>query len=135
MSLHTQAETARHLVEEKHAHYLMIIKANQPSLPEAVTNALAGTDADFTGTSWTEEGKGHGRREKRSIRTVPAAGTGWPHAAQVMRIHRACSGPVRMGCGLPLPMALGHAIHERAVPTQQQSSGSIDARSPCRGRA
>ncbi len=86
MSLHTQAETARHLVEEKHAHYLMIIKANQPSLPEAVTNALAlaGTDADFTGTSWTEEGKGHGRREKRSIRTVPAAGTGWPHAAQVM---------------------------------------------------
>jgi len=53
MSLHTQAETARHLVEEKHAHYLMIIKANQPSLPEAVTNALAlaGTDADFTGTS------------------------------------------------------------------------------------
>ena len=71
MSLHTQAETARHVVEEKHAYYLMIIKANQPSLPEAVTNALAGTDADFTGTSWTEEGKGHGRREKRSIRTVP----------------------------------------------------------------
>src|SRR5947199_288082 len=70
MSLHTQAETARHLVEEKHAHYLMIIKANQPSLPEAVTNALAGTDADFTGTSWTEEGKGHGRREKRRTRHV-----------------------------------------------------------------
>ena len=97
MSLHTQAETARHVVEEKHAHHLMIIKANQPSLPEAVTNALAGTDADFTGTSWTEEGKGHGRREKRSIRTVPAAGTGWPHAAQVMRIHRACSGPGQDG--------------------------------------
>ena len=97
MSLHTQAETARHLVEEKHAHYLMIIRANQPSLPEAVTNALAGTDADFTGTSWTEEGKGHGRREKRSIRTVPAAGTGWLHAAQVMRIHRACCGPGQNG--------------------------------------
>jgi hypothetical protein len=28
-ALHTQAETARHLVEDKHAHYLMIIKANQ----------------------------------------------------------------------------------------------------------
>ncbi len=120
MSLHTQAETARHLVEEKHAHYLMIIKANQLSLPEAVTNALAGTDADFTGTSWTEEGKGHGRREKRSIRTVPAAGTGWPHAAQVMRIHRACCGPGQNGLWPALPMALGHAIHERAVLTQQQ---------------
>jgi hypothetical protein len=37
MSLYTQAETARHVVEEKRAHFLMIIKANQPSLPEAVT--------------------------------------------------------------------------------------------------
>jgi predicted transposase YbfD/YdcC len=87
-ALHTQAETARHLVEDKHAHYLMIVKANQPSLLEAVTNALAGPDADFAGTSWTEEGKGHGRRERRSIRTAPAAGIGWPHAAQVMRIRR-----------------------------------------------
>jgi hypothetical protein len=25
-----------------------------------------------------------------------------------------------MGCGLPLPVALGHAIRERAVPAQQQ---------------
>ena len=31
-ALHTQAETARYLVEDKHAHYLMIIKGNQPSL-------------------------------------------------------------------------------------------------------
>src|SRR5262249_29859224 len=46
-ALHTQAETARHLVEDKHAHYLMIVKANQPSLLEAATNALAGPDADF----------------------------------------------------------------------------------------
>lgn len=87
-ALHTQAETARHLVEDKHAHYLMIVKANQPSLLHAVTSALAGPDADFAGTSWAEEGKGHGRREKRSIRTAPAAGINWPHAAQVMRIRR-----------------------------------------------
>jgi predicted transposase YbfD/YdcC len=91
-ALHTQAETARHLAEDKHAYYLMIVKANQPSLLEAVTNALAGTDADFAGASWTDEGKGHGRREKRSIRTAPAAGINWPHAAQVMRIRRD-SGP------------------------------------------
>ena len=26
---------------------------------------------------WTQEGKGHGRREKRAIRTAPADGIGW----------------------------------------------------------
>jgi hypothetical protein len=31
-ALHTQAETARYLVEDKRAHYLMIIKGNQPTL-------------------------------------------------------------------------------------------------------
>ena len=91
-ALHTQAETARYLVEDKQAHYLMIIKGNQPSLLAAVTEALAGPDADFAETTWTEESKGHGRRERRSIRTAPAAGISWPHAAQVLRIRRD-SGP------------------------------------------
>jgi predicted transposase YbfD/YdcC len=91
-ALHTQAETARYLVEDKKAHYLMIVKGNQPSLLEAVAAALAGPDSGFTGASWTEEGKGHGRRERRSIRTAPADGIAWPHAAQVMRIRRD-SGP------------------------------------------
>ena len=36
-ALHTQAETARHLVEDKHAHYLMIIKGNQPGAYCAVS--------------------------------------------------------------------------------------------------
>jgi predicted transposase YbfD/YdcC len=93
-ALHTQAETARYLVEDKKAHYLMIIKGNQPCLLAAVAKALAGPDADFAETAWTEEGKGHGRRERRSIRTAPAAGIAWPHAAQVLRIRRD-SGPTR----------------------------------------
>ena len=93
-ALHTQAETARYLVEDKQAHYLMIIKGNQPCLLAAVAKALAGPDADFAETAWTEEGKGHGRRERRSIRTAPAAGIAWPHAAQVLRIRRD-SGPTR----------------------------------------
>jgi predicted transposase YbfD/YdcC len=91
-ALHTQTETARHLVEDKHAHYLMIIKGNQPSLLQAVTAALAGPDSQFTDATWTQEGKGHGRRERRAIRTAPATDIGWPHAAQVMRIRRD-SGP------------------------------------------
>ena len=87
-ALHTQRETARLLREDKGAHYLMIVKANQPTLLEQVTDALKGPDPDFAGTSWAEEGKGHGRREKRSIRTAPADGIDWPHAAQVLRIRR-----------------------------------------------
>jgi predicted transposase YbfD/YdcC len=87
-ALHTQAETARHLVEDKHAHYLMIIKGNQPSLLQAATAALAGPDGSFADASWTEDGKGHGRRERRAIRTAPADGIDWPHAAQVLRIRR-----------------------------------------------
>jgi predicted transposase YbfD/YdcC len=87
-ALHTQAETARHLVEDKHAHYMMIIKGNQPGLLAAAAAALAGPDADFAATAWTEAGTGHGRRERRSIRTAPASGITWPHAAQVMRIRR-----------------------------------------------
>ena len=91
-ALHTQAETARHLAEDKHAHYLMIIKGNQPSLLQAVAKALAGPDAGFADASWAEQDTGHGRRERRAIRTAPADGIGWPHAAQVMRIRRD-SGP------------------------------------------
>ena len=65
-----------------------MVKANQPTLLERVTDALQGTDAGFAGASWAEEGKGHGRREKRAIRTAPADGIDWPHAAQIMRIRR-----------------------------------------------
>jgi predicted transposase YbfD/YdcC len=91
-ALHTQAETARHLFEDKHAHYLMIIKGNQPTLLETAVRALAGPDEDFADTTWTEENTGHGRRERRSIRAAPAGGIAWPHAAQVFRVRRD-SGP------------------------------------------
>jgi hypothetical protein len=87
-ALHTQRETARHLAEDKKAHYLMIVKANQPALLDAVAATLAGPDADFAGITWAQQGKGHGRRERRAIRTASADGVDWPHAAQVLRIRR-----------------------------------------------
>jgi predicted transposase YbfD/YdcC len=87
-ALHGQRETARKIREDLHAHYLLFIKANQPSLLAAITDALTGTDEQFADTTWTEQGKGHGRREKRTIRTAPADGAGWPGAAQVLRIRR-----------------------------------------------
>jgi len=91
-ALHAQAETARCLAGDKRAHYLMIIKGNQPTLLETAARALAGPDEDFAYTTWAEENTGHGRRERRSIRTAPATGITWPHAAQVFRIRRD-SGP------------------------------------------
>jgi predicted transposase YbfD/YdcC len=93
-ALHGQRETARKIREDLGAHYVLFIKANQPSLLNAITATLTGTDAEFAGTTWTEQGKGHGRREKRAIRTAPAAGIDWPGAAQVLRIRRD-AGPTR----------------------------------------
>ena len=76
----------------------MIIKSNQPTLLESAVRALAGPDADYTGASWAEEGNGHGRRERRSIRTAPADGIDWPHAAQVLRIRRDSGEATRVSC-------------------------------------
>lgn len=93
-ALHGQRETARKIREDLGGHYLLFIKANQPSLLGAIVSRLAGTDAEFADTTWTDQGKGHGRREKRGIRTAPATGIDWPHAAQVLRIRRD-AGPTR----------------------------------------
>ena len=93
-ALHGQRETARKIREDLGAHYVLFIKANQPSLLGAIMSKLAGTDAKFADATWTDQGKGHGRREKRTIRTAPADGIDWPHAAQVLRIRRD-AGPTR----------------------------------------
>jgi predicted transposase YbfD/YdcC len=86
-ALHGQRDAA----EKIHAmggYYLQFIKGNQPTLAESIAARLTGTDDEFADESWTEQGKGHGRRERRSIRTAPASGIDWPHAEQVMRIRR-----------------------------------------------
>ena len=88
-ALHAQREAARLITQDHGGHYIMFVKANQPTLLEQVTAALTGTDDEFAGTAWAEEGKGHGRRERRSIRTAPAGDDiDWPGSAQVMRIRR-----------------------------------------------
>jgi predicted transposase YbfD/YdcC len=93
-ALHTQAKAARRVTEDEHSHYLMIIKANQPSLLKTVRNALADPDSDFAASSSTQQNTGHGRRERRGIRTAPATGIDWPGAAQIIRIRRD-TGPTR----------------------------------------
>jgi predicted transposase YbfD/YdcC len=93
-ALHTQRATAHAIVADHHAHYVMIIKGNQSTLLEAAIAALGGgTDAEYeaNGASLTTDNRGHGRRERRTLRVAPAHGIDFPHAAQVFRIRRQSS--------------------------------------------
>lgn len=72
-AIHTQRDLAEWLVSTKLAHYPLFVKANQPTLHEAVQDALTGTDDQFADRSHTETGKGHGRIETRTIRTASIA--------------------------------------------------------------
>ncbi|MEU8272618.1 ISAs1 family transposase [Sphaerisporangium sp. NPDC049002] len=87
-ALHTQRSSARCLVANHHGHYVLIVKANQPTLHAAVFKALTGTDAAFTGATHIEHDRGHGRTEQRITRVAPAQGLDFPYAAQVFRILR-----------------------------------------------
>ena len=92
-ALHAQRDTAQE-IHDMGGYYLQFVKANQPALMADIAQRLTGTDDDFKDESWTEEGKGHGRRERRAIRTAPAGDTRWPAAQQAFRIRRD-AGPTR----------------------------------------
>ncbi len=85
-SLHTQAKTARYLVDEKHADYLLTVKDNQPTLKQDIqTLGLEAVPPQLTDTD-----KGHGRIETRSIWTSTelVGYLEFPHVAQVFRVER-----------------------------------------------
>ena len=85
-ALHTQRSHARFLAEEKHAHDLLVIKANQPGLFQQL-RALPWTKVT---ARHYQRGTGHGRRETRVVRslTVTDLGLDFPHAAQAAKITR-----------------------------------------------
>jgi hypothetical protein len=89
---HTVRAHARFIAEELLAHYVMTVKENTPAL-------FARIDAlDWAGvpiTHQTEE-RGHGRRERRTLRVLDApADLGFPGAAQVFLIERYTTRTVR----------------------------------------
>jgi predicted transposase YbfD/YdcC len=89
-AMHCQRATAEAIVTAG-GHYLLFVKDNQPTLLHHTQQLLApGSQAEHeragTGTESTE--RGHGRRERRIIRTAKAEGIDFPHAAQVVRITR-----------------------------------------------
>jgi predicted transposase YbfD/YdcC len=85
-ALHTQRAHVRFLVEEKKAHYLLVVKANQPELHRTLRSLPW---KDVTARRYDREA-GHGRRETRVTRalTVTDLGLDFPHAVQAARILR-----------------------------------------------
>jgi predicted transposase YbfD/YdcC len=89
---HTVRAHAHMITEELLAHYVMIVKRNQPTLFDRL-DALNWTEIPITHQS---QETGHGRRERRTIRVRDApADLGFPGAAQVFLIERYITRTVR----------------------------------------
>jgi predicted transposase YbfD/YdcC len=83
-ALHTQREHADWLVTAKHAAYLLMVKANQPTLHHQLRRLPWG---DIPAQDHTRD-RGHGRVEVRRLQVTTVAGLDFPHAAQAIRITR-----------------------------------------------
>nr|WP_246422083.1 ISAs1 family transposase [Nocardiopsis mwathae] len=87
-ALHTVKDHLKWLVEDKGAHYVAVVKANQPTL-YAQVKGLPWNDAPI---ARTRSETGHGRRESRSVKTmgVPEilGGIAFPCARLAIRLHR-----------------------------------------------
>jgi len=91
-ALHTTRTTARLITEDLHGHYVLIIKGNQPIASATAQALLAGPDSAWTDTTTSEDDRGHGRVERRTIRVAPADDTLFPGAAQAFRLRRDTGG-------------------------------------------
>ena len=83
-AMHSQHAHADWLVTKKHAAYVLIVKANQPSLHHQLST-LPWREvpvADHT------RDRGHGRVELRRLQVTTVAGLDFPHATQAIRITR-----------------------------------------------
>ncbi|MEW2418133.1 ISAs1 family transposase [Streptomyces sp. NPDC046866] len=83
-ALHSQVEHARFLVEDKQAHYIAMIKGNQPTLHRMLKN-LPWRDMPLLDKT---RATGHGRDEIRRMKTATMAKIPFPYAVQVLQIVR-----------------------------------------------
>jgi predicted transposase YbfD/YdcC len=83
-ALHSQTAHARFLVEDKNAHYIAVIKANQPLLHQRLKR-LPWRDVPLLGKT---RATAHGRDEIRRVKTATVADLDFPHAAQAVQIVR-----------------------------------------------
>jgi hypothetical protein len=84
-AMHTQRGHAEFLVDTKNAHYILVVKKNQPSLYAQLKNLPWRTIP----AGDRQRGRGHGREECRILQAATvAAGLAFPHAAQALRVTR-----------------------------------------------
>jgi len=85
---HSVKANATWLVETKNAHYIAVIKRNQP----AAYRQLAALPWPDITVQHTVSSAGHGRRESRSVKTCGIAdelgGIAFPHGRLALRVHR-----------------------------------------------
>jgi predicted transposase YbfD/YdcC len=83
-ALHTQREHADWLVTQKHAAYVLIVKANQSTLRHQLQRLPW---REIPAQDHTRD-RGHGRVEIRRLQATTVAGLDFPHATQALRITR-----------------------------------------------
>jgi predicted transposase YbfD/YdcC len=84
-AMHTQRGHAQFVVAQKKAHYILVVKKNQPGLYAQVKN-LPWRNIP---AGHTQRDRGHGRDEHRTLQvTAVATGIAFPHAAQAIRLTR-----------------------------------------------
>jgi predicted transposase YbfD/YdcC len=83
-ALQTHADAAEFLVTGKQAHYLLTVKANQPTLLDRCARLPWHRIPVLDRT----RDRGHGRVELRSLKAVTVHHFGFPHAAQVLQVTR-----------------------------------------------
>jgi predicted transposase YbfD/YdcC len=84
-ALHTHAEAAQFLVSGKHADYLLVVKANQPTL----LDRCEGLPWQRVPVADRTRDQAHGRVEIRTLKAVSVRGFGgFPHVAQVIQVTR-----------------------------------------------
>jgi predicted transposase YbfD/YdcC len=84
-ALHTQRDHAEFLVGTKRAHYILVVKKNQPGLYARIKNL----PWRIIPAGDRQHDRGHGREEYRTLKAATvAAGLPFPHAAQAIRVTR-----------------------------------------------
>jgi predicted transposase YbfD/YdcC len=83
-ALQTRPDTAEFLVTGKHAHYLFVVKANQPTLLDRCAR-LAWRNVPVGDRS---RDRGYGRIELRTLKAVSVKRFGFPHASQAIQVTR-----------------------------------------------
>jgi predicted transposase YbfD/YdcC len=91
-ALHTMRKTARLITGPLKAHYLLILKGNQPLAYQAAQALLTGTDTEFADHTDIHTDRGHGRTERRTLRVAPCDDRLFPGARQVFRLRRDTGG-------------------------------------------